>query len=170
MSRTFQTVRLDAGCHAGPDDGVCVMELASMLAGEPFSDHPRSVSRMLSALLRGYNDGLDEVRRQTLKAYASVSVGTARGYAVDARRRRLARRWLVELRGITGLRAVLARRWLFVDPLAMGTEIGIRVRKQDDAALHARMLGLIDALLAVGGAAPPIVAPVLATSREAVAR
>jgi hypothetical protein len=31
------------GQHANPERGVCVMELASMLAGEPFTDHPRSV-------------------------------------------------------------------------------------------------------------------------------
>src|SRR5690349_11352650 len=123
MSRSFQTVHLDAGAHSGPNDGVCVMELASMLAGEPFSDHPRSVSRMLAALLRGYNDGLDDARRQTLKPYASASVGTACGYRADARRRRLARRWLVQVRGLKGWRAVLARRSVLIDSLGMGTEI-----------------------------------------------
>jgi hypothetical protein len=42
------------------------MELASMLAGERFSDRPRSVSRALAAFLRGYNDLLDDKRRQDL--------------------------------------------------------------------------------------------------------
>jgi hypothetical protein len=37
MSSSYQTVRLSAGLHTGPDNGVCVMELASMLAHEPCS-------------------------------------------------------------------------------------------------------------------------------------
>jgi len=41
---THQTIRLSRGKHSSPEEGACVMELASMLAGEPFSDHPcRSV-------------------------------------------------------------------------------------------------------------------------------
>ena len=40
--QSFQTTRLSAGKHAAPDQGACVMELASMLAGETFTDHPRS--------------------------------------------------------------------------------------------------------------------------------
>ena len=32
---THQTVRLTTGKHTSPSDGACVMELASMLAGEP---------------------------------------------------------------------------------------------------------------------------------------
>jgi hypothetical protein len=37
---THQTIKLSKGKHASPGDGACVMELASMLAAEPFSDHP----------------------------------------------------------------------------------------------------------------------------------
>ena len=33
---SHQTVRLARGKHSSPRDGVCVMELASMLAGEQF--------------------------------------------------------------------------------------------------------------------------------------
>jgi hypothetical protein len=38
-----QTARLSKGRDTSPEHGTCVMELASMLAGEPFSDAPRSV-------------------------------------------------------------------------------------------------------------------------------
>jgi hypothetical protein len=31
---------LGAGRHADPGQGACFMEFASVLAGEPFSDHP----------------------------------------------------------------------------------------------------------------------------------
>ena len=75
-SPNHQTVELTRGRHSSPEHGVCVMELASMLAGEPFSDHPRSVSPTIAAVLRGYNDMLDDDRRRDLYAYAAEVVGT----------------------------------------------------------------------------------------------
>ncbi len=53
---SHQTVQLARGHHDSPQTGACVMELASMLAGEPFSDRPRSTSPVISAFLRTYND------------------------------------------------------------------------------------------------------------------
>jgi hypothetical protein len=47
-------------------DDVCVMELASILADEPFSDHPRSECPMIGSFLRAYNDRIDDGRRQDL--------------------------------------------------------------------------------------------------------
>jgi hypothetical protein len=44
---TYQTIKLSKGKHTSPEDGACVMELASMLAGEQFSDHPASVCPVL---------------------------------------------------------------------------------------------------------------------------
>src|SRR5437660_7606877 len=73
---SHQTVRLSAGKHPSPQSGVCVMELASMLAGEPFTDHPRSVCPVIATVLRAYNDALDDGRRQDLYRYASAAVGT----------------------------------------------------------------------------------------------
>ena len=58
------------------------MELASMLAGEPFSDHPASVCPVIGSLLREYNDSLDEQRRQDFYAYASKVVGSHSAFDV----------------------------------------------------------------------------------------
>jgi hypothetical protein len=80
---TYQTVRLTKGKHSSPQQGVCVMELASMLAGEPFTDQPSSVSRPLAAFLRMYNDTVNDRRRQDLYAYASKAVGTASSQRVE---------------------------------------------------------------------------------------
>jgi hypothetical protein len=154
MPATFQTVRLSAGCHFDADDGVCVMELASMLAEEPFTDHPRCVSKLLAALLRGYNDALDDERRQALLPYASASVGTARGSAAERRRRRILRAWVAEQRGRR------PRRWGYLDPTQTGLVLATRVRHHSDHALHERMCALFDALIAVGSTRPPLlVAP-----------
>jgi hypothetical protein len=57
--------------------GICVVELALVPAGEPFSDRSASVSPAIADVLRGYNDGVDGARRQMLKRLAAVCVGTA---------------------------------------------------------------------------------------------
>ncbi len=49
---SHQTVKLQKGRHSSPRQGVCVIELASMLAGEPFTDHPVSASMVI----RRYSD------------------------------------------------------------------------------------------------------------------
>ncbi len=59
------------------------MELASMLADEPFTDRPGSTSAVIAALLRTYNDGLGDDRRQDLYPLASLIVGTARSRRVE---------------------------------------------------------------------------------------
>src|SRR4051812_29372606 len=73
---TFQTTRLCRGRHASPSEGACVMELASMLAGERFTDHPRAVCPVIATVLRAYNDGIDDERREDLYTYAAAAVGT----------------------------------------------------------------------------------------------
>src|SRR3954471_18626203 len=59
-------VHLERGRHSKPDEGTCVMELASMVAGEPFSDHPRCVHPTLGTIARTVNDHVGDTRRQTL--------------------------------------------------------------------------------------------------------
>jgi hypothetical protein len=76
QTASHQTARLSRGSHTKPEEGVCVMELASMLAGERFTDHPRSVCPVIAAFLRTYNDRVDDDRRQDLYAYAAEVVGT----------------------------------------------------------------------------------------------
>jgi hypothetical protein len=74
---THQTVRLARGRHRSPRFGDCVMELASMLAAQPFSDRPANASPVIGAFLRTYNDGIDDERRQDLYPLAASIVGSA---------------------------------------------------------------------------------------------
>jgi hypothetical protein len=62
------------------------MELASMLAHEPFSDRPASTSAVIGAFLRTYNDGIDDERRQDLFPLAALIVGTDKHRGVEAER------------------------------------------------------------------------------------
>lgn len=84
--RSFQTLRLSRGRHASPDEGTCTAELVSMLAGERYSDRPKCLCPALAAFVRGYNDGLDDRRRQDLIALAPDLVDTRRGEAVTTAR------------------------------------------------------------------------------------
>jgi hypothetical protein len=90
---SHQTARLSRGKHRFPDEGTCVMELASMLAGESFTDRPRAVCPVIATVLRSYNDAVDDVRRQALYRYASESVGT-NDRALRRRRLQMAERYL----------------------------------------------------------------------------
>lgn len=150
---TYQTVRLSRGRHASPEDGACVMELASMLAGEPFGDHPQSVCPVIAAFLRVYNDAVDDERRQDLYAYAAKVVGSrAGGEVTAARAARLSERTR-EMRKVR-------RRW----PLGVGFLIGLWWTPgfTPDASFavsefvhrgrmgHSAALALVDELLEIG--------------------
>jgi hypothetical protein len=57
---------LSEGNHRSPRKGACFMELASYLAGEKWSDHPRCTHRLLSQLSRDVNDNVSDPARQRL--------------------------------------------------------------------------------------------------------
>jgi hypothetical protein len=156
MPVSYQTIKLSRGKHSSPEHGACVMELASMLAGEPFTDRPRSVSRPIAAFLRGYNDLLDDRRRQDLYAYASRAVGTAASTAIEnARAARLLACGdeLWEQRSarslLDRLRAHRARRERPSEAEPAGTYAVHALGKVTDE-MHQTVLGLIDELIAIG--------------------
>ena len=94
-------IRLDRGAHS-PDSGrACAMEAASWLAGERWSDHPRSVHRVIAGVARWVNDELDDGGRQQLWPLILASLGTSRpGRLILAHRlRRCAWKARVEARG-----------------------------------------------------------------------
>jgi hypothetical protein len=91
---THQTIRLSRGKHSSKEHGACVMELASMLAGEPFSDHPQSVCPVIAALLRAYNDSVDDERRQELYGYAAKVVGSRASTRIERARAKQIINWI----------------------------------------------------------------------------
>jgi hypothetical protein len=142
---SHQTIRLSQGRHAKPSDGMCVMELASRLAGEPFSDRPLSVSPVIAELLRQYNDAVDDERRQALIPYAALAVGT-RGFAsVERARAQRCLEWAAERRRrrpsrwrMTGARLGAVA--------TTGGRAARSVRRDDDAGLAA-LRTLVDELI-----------------------
>lgn len=153
---SHQTVRLARGKHSSPDSGACVMELVSMLAGEPFSDRPKTACPVIASFLRSYNDAVDDERRQDLYALASEVVGTRASAAVEHARAARCTETLSELHDRAPvLRRVLARR----HPLpatSLGLErSGIRLARElqrAGAKGHARAIALVHELVAMGRA------------------
>jgi hypothetical protein len=154
---THQTVHLRRGSHETPKSGACVVELASMLAGEDFSDHPDTVCPVIATFLRAYNDALDDERRQDLYPVASAIVGTAApGADVSATRIRLIAEW-----GRAEAARRRPRRLLPIPDYRLDESIGLEIGRQavrairrfDDQA-HASALALVERLVAVTATAP----------------
>ena len=74
---------LSAGAHLAPEDGACLMEYVSVLAGEPFSDTPRCTDPLLATLARLVNDATSDHGRDRLGALASALAGAHRTDAAD---------------------------------------------------------------------------------------
>ena len=82
----LESMRLAPGAHRSPREGICAVELASLLAGERFSDRPACVCRVIAAFMRSLNDRLGHRDRQRLIPYARRAVGS-RGGREQTRRR-----------------------------------------------------------------------------------
>jgi hypothetical protein len=134
------------------------MELASMLAGEPFTDHPKSVSRVL----RGYNDLLDDAPRQTLYEYAARSVGTVAGDEVESMRSERLIAWsdaIIRRRVRWSVLARICRPHALrerarTDPEAAAQYAIRAIRKLTDET-HVAVRSLIDELIAMGAQSGP---------------
>ena len=77
---------LSAGKHRSPRTGACVMEFASYLAGERWSDRPRCTHPLLAELARGVNDHVSDDARQRLVPLVPSVIGlTSDDPRVDVR-------------------------------------------------------------------------------------
>jgi hypothetical protein len=166
-----QTIRLSKGKHASPAEGACVMELASMLAGEPFSDRPASVCPVIAGFLRAYNDRIDDERRQDLYRYAAEVVGTRSTPDVERARERRCLAWAegVKRRRSRALRwvprstATVVDRRLGLD--AAGTYAARSIRRHSDRT-HVAALALVDELIAMGRSSATSVAPAVSVRAD----
>ena len=176
----LESLRLAPGSHSSPREGICAVELASMLAGEKFSDRPRCVCRVIAGFLRTLNDRVAHADRKRLIAYAERVVGTRADKRVTRGRRDVCLLWAG-----ASLRGGPIRR--FLDRLAMRGRIlvviGLRraIRLDEGAGEYAarvvfarhgtaEALALLDRLLEAAPLADPVQGPaqarVAATIRQ----
>jgi hypothetical protein len=171
MVGTHQTIKLSRGKHSSPDHGACVMELASMLGGEPFSDHPASVCPVIGVLLRTYNDALDDGGRQELYAYAAKAVGSRGSRDVERARADRLTAWALEIDrhragGSTWFR--LLNRLTPKQPVQVAAARAIQTIVMDPSRGNHEVLEFVDELLGVGSPPPPPPPPSLPAERNTV--
>jgi hypothetical protein len=144
------------------------MELASMLAGEPFTDHPQSVCPVIAALLRAYNDWADDERRQELYMCAAKVVGSRGSTRLERARAEQVISW------VSSPPAGRIRRLLWPDYHAMVPwppyePLGARtvqvLAKQDDRGPR-KLLAWLDELLEMGSRGMPRQATARSAHRE----
>lgn len=162
----LESLRLAPGSHSSPREGICVVELSSLLAGERFSDHPRCVCRLVGAFMRAFNDRAAHADRQLLIPYAERAVGSRASRQVRHLRRDVCLVWAGAspdggpIRRLLGRLAMRFRIWVVV-----GLKQAIRL---DDGAgeYAARVVfarhgtraafALLDHLLELGAASDPL--------------
>ena len=90
---------LGKGSHDGLEDGMCVMEAAAYVAGEPWSAQPLCACPTITAFMASWNDSLpsDAERDRLLKPLIPLLVGTRSTPAVEARRSYMALDWLIRV-------------------------------------------------------------------------
>jgi hypothetical protein len=153
-------IRLAAGAHSSPDEGVCVVELASLIAQEEFSDRPHCVCPVIGAFLRGWNDRAPHAERQRLSPYAARIVGSRAGRRVTRERRDICLEWAGTDLSSGGARRVVAAAGLRMR-IAVFCGLWAAARPNEGAGDYAarvalargdekRAFELLEALLAVG--------------------
>jgi hypothetical protein len=146
------------------------MELASMLGGERFSDHPDCVSPVIAGFLRTYNDALFDDRRQDLHGVVARVVGTRTGRRDEKRRAELCLEWLGrELGPEHGFFVWLLRFW----PNTYRKRLTIAETAARHAAAsrerHEAALNLVDRMAGTERFAELIPAPARVAAAEAAA-
>jgi hypothetical protein len=153
------TIKLSRGSHPSPRHGICVMELASLLAGERFSDHPLSVCPVIGSLMRSYNDAVEDDCRQELYPYSARLLGTRASAEIAERRAEHMRLWMA---GNRRRRPSFPKipGWLRWSPPSTTRDewsgnLAVRSIRRHTPETHASVLRLIDELIEIGRPEPP---------------
>jgi len=158
-------IRLGPGAHASPGEGVCVVELASLIANEEFSDRPRCVCPVIGSFLRGLNDRAAHAERQRLVPYAPHIVGSRADPQLTRRRRDICLEWAGANLQHGPARRLLSRVAIRMR-MAVFCGLGVAIRRNEGAGDYAARvalargdaagaLELLEALLAVSALRVP---------------
>ncbi len=152
--RNLNTITLAAGGHADRSNGLCVMEVAAWMAGEPHSDHPQCVGEVIGAFMRSWNDAISTTAKRDalLKPLLPLILNTASTPAVELKRSYLAFDWLAR---------VQAPAWLDLTESLKSHAATLRALTPltDSASVAAASAPLDAARAAAGDAARAALAP-----------
>ena len=101
---------LSRGKHRSPRRGACFMEMASVLAGEPWSDRPTCTHPLIAHLARLVNDFTSDAGRGRLLPYVPSVIGLRGGGLA----------WEVSVTTGVAVEAILQVPERFQRPLAVG--------------------------------------------------
>ncbi len=80
--------KLSSGSHTNPEQGACVMEMVSYVAGEPWSDRPYCACPALTKYAINVNDRVDDKTRQKLRTLIPLLAGSKSSHEVAVKRAR----------------------------------------------------------------------------------
>lgn len=105
-ARLAQVTTLGRGAHASREAGLCMVEAAAWVAGEPHADHPACVSPVIAAFCRPWQDDMDDAARDRWALpLVPVIVGTATTTEDEVTRRFLCANTAVRVLAPLALRA-----------------------------------------------------------------
>lgn len=130
---------LEAGRHSRPEVGMSMLEAITVVSNEKFSDRPRTVSKVIEAFLRAWNDSMEDEQRQDLKPYIHKVINSVLTDDVEEHRAWQATDWLVRVQATAWLKAAgldeLAEEIASTEPI-WGPEEARKTQKLVDIALE----------------------------------
>ena len=143
----LDSIHLKSGAHSSWEEGVCAMEAAAFIAGEPHTDHPICVDPVIGAFMRSWNDGLssDEDRDRLLLPLIPLTIGTAGSPELQDRRAIAVADWAVR---------TLTPAWLRLVP---------------SLVQHADTLANLEPLDTIGALQAATAGPIAAARKDAAA-
>jgi hypothetical protein len=79
-------IKLLAGSHSNPQNGSCVMEVVSYIAGEEYSDHPECACPLITTFAIAVNDRMDDAARQRLLPFVLRIAGSKSTNKIEQQR------------------------------------------------------------------------------------
>jgi hypothetical protein len=109
---------LSSGPHRPESGRRCAMEWVAYLAGEPHTDHPECVERVLGGLCMILNDCFADAERQRLRPYLARTIGT-HDDGLGPRRLQIWNEWIAQGQAFDRVPHELLEKLLPLEPIQL---------------------------------------------------
>ena len=95
----LKSIQLASGSHRSVEDGMCAMEAASYIAGEPFTDHPSCSCPVITAFLISWNDSIKDAGERTriIMPLIPLTINTRSTKEIENRRAFMCMDWSIRV-------------------------------------------------------------------------